>query len=55
MRVNKKQKLKERKDAALECVEAMGHFIFLVDDCPARVRDAWRILNEYVSQYKSED
>lgn len=55
MRSEKKQKLIDRKAAAEECIDAMGRFILLVDDCPIRVRDAWRVLNEYISQYRVED
>ena len=55
MRSEKKQKLIDRKAAAEECIDAIGRFILLVDDCPISVRDAWRTLNEYISQYEIKD
>lgn len=52
--MDKKTKQKERYKAAMACIDAIGQFLILVDDCPKIVRDAWRTLERYIKDYEIE-
>ena len=52
MRPEKRVKIKERRAAALESKDALGHFLLLVDDCPVSIIEAWRRLSDFVENYK---
>ncbi len=52
MNDNKMLALMERKAAALGCIEQMGRFLLLVEDCPRDVYEAWLKLTNYVKEYQ---
>lgn len=51
---DKDNKLKERHTAALDQVHVIGQYLIMVEDCPQNVRDAWRVLANFIKEKNGE-
>ena len=42
--------LQERHAAAMDNLHIFGQYLIMQKDCPQKVRDAWRVLKDYIRE-----